>query len=159
MCRAPVRVLTPQPAAATILLMIPLPTKRSTPSTPAAGYAYEGHPAHKRYPSEWGAAGLRSDKSECPEEIPAAEVARVMPEALQQAVELGQLYVKDDGAWPHLVWGRSVFHDRGGHEVVIVWEARVTNPQKPSYHAYPISPSRHDSHLPRQVAEILWPQD
>ena len=120
---------------------------------------YEGNPAHKRYPSKWGAAGLRSDKSECPTALSPSEVARVMPVALQKAIAAKQCYHADGDRWPRVVWGRSAFQDNGGLEVELVWEARVTNPAVPSYHAYPVTPERHDSKLSRRIAVLLWPDD
>lgn len=118
---------------------------------------YSGNPAHKRYPSRWGAPGLLSTKSECPLELEHADAERRLAAAIADSIASGWAATRQGEQHPYLVWGRTSFMDTAGDTRVIVWEARVTNSGEPSYHAYPITPDRHDSKLPRRIKELLWP--
>ena len=118
---------------------------------------YEGSPYHKRYPSEWGAAGLLSDKTECPEEVAPDAVKRILDGAIRSAIESGFCSLLKDGEWPRYAWGRTTFPTHTDEQRVIVWEARVNNRTLPTYKAYPISRRRHSGLMPPHVEEQLWP--
>lgn len=117
---------------------------------------YEGSPYHKRHHSPWGAPGLKSDKTECPPEIDPATARIVLEAGLKQSLNEELFYSSPGQHWPKVVWGRSVFETRDGEKVEIVWEAEVTNPATPSYHAYPCGKERHHRRMSRTVRLRLW---
>lgn len=119
---------------------------------------YIGSPYHKRYPTESGGPGLRSDKTECPTEIALSEARDVLIAGIEESIAAGRCSRENAGDWPRLVWGRGVFRsERGSLEVV--WEARLSNRATGEYHAYPIQPDRHDGAMPPEVKEELWPEE
>jgi len=118
---------------------------------------YSGNPAHKRYPSKWGAAGLLSTKSECPVDLDHSETERRLADDIARSIALGWCATRQGETQAYIVWGKSMMLDTSGQERLVVWEARVTNSGEPSYHAYPITADRHDSKLPKRVKEALWP--
>lgn len=118
---------------------------------------YRGSPYHKRYPSPWGQPELRSDKDECPVDIPVDEAATVLASAIDDSIRAGWVSQIRDGAWPRYVWGRSEFRTRINARRVLTWEARVENRGVPEYKAYPITRKRHSDHMPAEVEELLWP--
>lgn len=119
---------------------------------------YVGSPYHKRYPVGAGVGQLRSDKTECPPEIPWEEAREVLTRAIDEALHQGDCIHEENEQWPRLVWGRSEFRSEAGVSTV-VWEARLSNRVTGEYHAYPIQQDRHDGAMPPEVRERLWAED
>jgi len=130
------------------------PPNRSIPEV-----AYEGSPYHKSSPfmGKAPAFGLLADETECPPEVPEAQVLAVLPGAIAVSIHEGRCSKLKDGAWPRYAWGRSSFRIADDRTVEVTWEARVVNRTKPSYKAYPVTHSRHSQTMPAHVRRDIWP--
>jgi hypothetical protein len=118
---------------------------------------YEGSPYHKRYPADWGPPkwDARSDKTECPPEVPPGEAAEILLRDIRESIDAERCsLMQEQGGWPRYVWGRSRFPSLDRE---VCWEARVNNVAVPSYKAYPVEPHRHSQMMPPEVREYLWP--
>lgn len=118
---------------------------------------YEGNPTHKKRKSQWGAPAHRSTKSICPPDIDDSNVVSVLEDAIPQAIARGHCSGGNATGHPTIVWGRSIFRRQDGTSCEVVWEARVTNPDVPTFHAYPITRDRHDDKMNSTVRDYLWP--
>lgn len=117
---------------------------------------YEANPAHKRHPSRWNAPGLRTGKSICPDDISPVVAECVLAAGIQKSIDTGLCRFRGDETAPYLVWGCSTFTGKDGSQRDIVWEARITNPGAPTWHAYPITRDRHDSEMSKSIRNLLW---